>query len=157
MSVPVATADTVWAAVKTRYAADALVSLTNRTDTSASTIDDTVGTAAATSFLALWPAYAQVEFDVADAAHLEVATFGVIAVLWRRGGTALETAKVEWDDVFGAEGMIARIRRTDPRSHRGPASNSDVARAVDTGGPYLGYADRAALPEGILPRRRRAF
>lgn len=156
-SIPLPTVELVWATVKARYPSDALVTLTNRTETGGDAIDDDVGEAAATSFLSLWPAYAQVEFDETNSLHLEAATFGVIAVLWRRGGTALETAKVEWDDVFGAEGILAKIKRTDPRSHRGPASNSDVARRIDTGGPYVGWSDRAAHPDGTFPRRRRSY
>lgn len=145
--------DTLWAYVKTVYATDGLTTLTNRDSRSATAPDDTVGTAAALSVINFWPAYAQVEFDVTDALHLEVAVEGVIAILWRRGGAASTIEQVKWDTVFGEGGTIEKVRRTNPRGKRGPTSTSGIRSSRDNDGgrtPY-GWSDRRSLPSGTLP------
>jgi len=145
--------DTLWAYVKTVYDSDGLVTLTNIRDRDATTANETVGTSAALSTIRLWPLYAQVAFDVSDVAHLEVATFGVIATLWQRGGTAQSILQVSWDAVFGEGGMVEKLRRTDPRSHRGPKSNSAIqtSREDENGDTPYGWSDRKSLPPGTLP------
>lgn len=155
--IPVAAADTLWAAVKTRYAAGILISLTNP-GSGATTIDDTRGTNAATAVIALWPAHAQVDFDVDDATHLEVGVRGVVAQLREWGGTSSGAAEADWEEVFGNGGLIEKVRNTGPRAHAGPVSNSGVQPAPETQGgrrvrPWSG---RESLPDGILPNRRTA-
>lgn len=146
--------DTLWAYVKTVYDDDGLKTLTNIRDRDATAIDDDVGTAAAFSTINLWPIYAQVAFDVDDATHLEVAAFGVIATLWARGGTAQSIQQVSWDHVFGDGGLIEKVRRTGPRAHRAPKSNSSIQTSAENENgvtPY-GWSDRKNVPPGILPR-----
>lgn len=142
--------DTLWDAVKIRYDASGLITLTNIRDRSATSIDDTAGTQAAASVIALWPAYAQVEFDATSALHLEVGAFAVIAVLWRRGGASSTIEQVKWDEVFGTEGMIQKVRRTDPRARSGPRSNSGILTSQEDGQSY-GWSDPKSLPSGVLP------
>ena len=73
--------DTVWTAVTARYADAGLISLTNIRSRAASATSTAVGTEAANGVLGLWPAYAQVVFDVSDTLHIEVAVRGTIAML----------------------------------------------------------------------------
>lgn len=148
-----ASKDTVWAYVKTIYDATGLLTLTNVRDRSATTIDDTVGTAAALSVLNLWPAYTQVDFDVADALHLEVAARGVIAILWERGGAATSIEKTKWDAIFGPGGLADAVKKTGSRGRPGPSSNSTIRTSAenDDGATHYGWSDRKSLPPGILP------
>lgn len=149
----------LWTHVKANYDSAGLITLTNIRDTSATAIDDTVGEAASQSVIDLWPAYAQIAYDASDALHVEVATLGVIAILWRRGGQATSIENVKWDEIFGDDGLISKVRRTDPRSHRGPSSNSGVQQASEltsSGQRVRGWSDRESLPVNWLPTRRSA-
>lgn len=149
--------NTLWDAVKARYDSNGLISLTNIRDGSQTTIDDTVGTEAANGTINLFPVSAQEAFDVTDGAHLEAAVMGVIAMLWRRGGTSSEIEQVKWDEVFSPEGIIAKVRRTGPRGHQGPSSNSGVSQKSEltsSGSQVRGWADRESLPPYTLPARR---
>ena len=146
----------LWAAVKTSYDSAGLVPLPNIRDRSATTIDDTVGTDAAQGVIDLWPAYAEEAYDGTSALHVEVGKRAVIAMLWQRGGTASEIAKVEWDEVFSSDGLLARVRRTGARGHAEPSSNSGVSQSSELtsdGGRVRGWSDPAALPLNWLPRR----
>ena len=148
--------DTLWTAVKTRYDADGLIALTNLHDRDQDAIDDTAGTEAANGVINLWPMYAEETFDVSDNLHLEVAVRGVIAMLWERGGSSAEIAKVEWDEVFSDEGLMGRLRGTGARGRQTPSSNSGVtqkAEGTSTGARYRGWADRESLPTGYMPNR----
>lgn len=140
----------LWDYVESIYDADGLISLTNIRDRAAVTADATVGTAAALSVIRLWPAYAQVAYDGTDGLHLEVAAAGVIAMLWRRGGAATSIEQVKWDTVFGDDGMVSKVKRTDPRGRPGPSSNSGTISSSESGTQY-GWSDRASLPPGYLP------
>lgn len=142
--------DDLWTYVASIYDTDGLIPLTNIRDRSATAIDSAVGVAAALSAIRLWPAYAQVDFDVADGLHLEVAAKAVIAVLWERGGTSSSIEQVKWEAVFGDGGLIEKVKRTNPRSRPGPSSNSGTITSVESGTRY-GWADKASLPPGILP------
>jgi hypothetical protein len=148
--------DTIWTAVKARYDSAGLTTLTNILDPSQTTVDDTVGTEAANGVLNLWPAYAQVAFDINDGTHTEAAVLGTIATLWRRGGSSTTIEQVKWDEVFGPDGIIAKIRRTNPRAHGVPSSNSGVSQKAEqtsAGGRYRGWSDRESLPAHYMPRR----
>lgn len=151
-------ASELWAAVKTRYDSDGLVTLTNIRNRSATAIDDTVGTAAAQTVVDLWPLYAQTAYDSTNGAHVEVGCFGVVAVLWRRGGSSSQIEQVKWDEVFGDDGLIARVRRTEPRARGIPVSNSGVQQSSELvgGRPRRGWADPANLPANTLPSSRPA-
>lgn len=146
----------LWTAVVTSYDADGLIELTNVRDRTATTVDTTAGQDAATSVLALWPAYAQVVYDGTNALHVEAAKQGVIAMLWRRGGSATTIEQVKWDEVFGTDGIITRVRRTGPRGHRVGSSNSGVTSSRETinGQRVRGWSDKDSLPSGYLPRRQ---
>jgi len=149
----------LWTAVKTSYDSDGLITLTNIRDRSQTAIDDTVGTDAALEVINLWPLYAEATYDGTNDTHVAVAKRAVIAVLWQRGGTSSAIAKVEWDEVFGDEGTLVRIKRTGARGQSAPSSNSGVSQTDETmpgGRAVLGWADRDALPSGILPTRREA-
>lgn len=146
-------------AVKLVYDVDGLVTLTNIRDRSKTTITESVGDAAAQSVIDLWPAYAEVAYQASNALHEEAAILGVIAILWRRGGTSSEIEQVKWDEVFGTDGVISRIRRTGPRGRRGPSTNSNLTQATGlttSGRKFRPWADDESLPLNFLPNRRTA-
>lgn len=146
-------ASELWAAVKNSYDEASLISLTNINNPSATSINDTVGEDAAQTVINLWPLYAEVSYDSTDDLHVEIAKRGVIAVLWSRGGTATSISKVEWEDVFGPNGLLNRLRNISPRSRQAPASNSGVSQKSETvnGSKIRGWSERCVLPDGILP------
>lgn len=149
----------LWDAVVAAYNEDGLVQLTNVRDRSATGINSAVGQSAAQAVIDLWPVYAQSDYDATNPTHVEVGKRGVIAVLWSRGGTASQIAKIEWGEVFGDDGMITKVRRTGARGRRGPASNSGVrqkAERDESGGMVRGWSDIDALPANWLPTRRSA-
>jgi hypothetical protein len=148
-------ASDLWAAVVASYDSDGLIALTNVRDRGATSIDETIGTNAAQAVVDLWPIYAQAAFDETNATHVEVGKRAVVAVLWSRGGASTSIAKVEWDEVFSPEGMIARVQRTGARGRQGPSSNSGVQTRSElaNGRPVRGWSDRDSLPVGYLPRR----
>lgn len=150
------TAAALWTAVKASYDSDGLIALTNIRDRAATAVDDTVGQNAAQGVIDLWPAYAQVTYDAANALHVEAAKRATIAVLWSRGGTSATIAKVEWDEVFGDDGLIGRVRKTGARGRAAPLTNSGVQTAAEEshGRAVAGWSDREALPHGLLPSRR---
>ena len=104
------------------------------------------------SAIRLWPAYAQVAFDETDGLHLEVGAKAVVAVLWERGGTSSSIEQVKWDTVFGGDGMIEKVRSTNPRGRPGPSSNSGTITTAESGTQY-GWSDPASMPPGFLPRK----
>jgi len=150
-------ASALWTAVVAAYDSNGLISLTNIRDRSATAIDTTVGQTAAQGVIDLWPAYAQVAYDSTSALHVEVAILGVIAMLWRRGGSASTIEQVKWEEVFANDGVISRVRRTGPRGHQGPSSNSGVTQKAErtaSGAKIRDWADRESLPPNWLPTRR---
>jgi len=149
------TATALWTAVVASYPANGLISLTNIDDAAATTINTTFGENAAQAVIDLWPIYAQEAYDSSDATHVEVAKEGVIAMLWRRGGTSNTIAEVKWDSVFSPDGLISRVRRTGSRGHGSPSSNSGVSTKseLSNGRAVRGWADRDSLPPGYMPRR----
>jgi len=146
-------------AVKVAYDSAGLITLTNIRDRTGTTIDETVGDNTAQSVIDLWPAWANVAYDSTNALHVEVAIEGVIALLWRRGGTATEIEKVKWDQVFGDDGMISKVKDTGPRGRKGPSSNSNVTQhsgLLSNGARRRPWADVISLPHGIMPLSRSA-
>ena len=146
----------LWDAVAVSYADEGLISLTNTLDNQSNAVDATVGADAAQAVINLWPIYAQVIYDPLDATHVEVAKRGVIAVLWTRGGTASDIAKVEYDEVFGSAGTVSMLKRTGPRGRQMPKSNSQTTTSSELigGRRQLGWSDKDSLPHGILPPTR---
>lgn len=152
------TAATLWASVREAYETEGLVNLTNPRANNATAINDDRGLSAAQEVIDLFGLYAQIEFDVTVSSHLAVGRSGVIAVLYRRGGTSSEIAKVEWDSVFGEDGLAAKLKRTSPRGRQGPSSNSGVTQPSELGSSgrrALPWSHPNALPGGrdFLPRR----
>ena len=146
----------LWAAVVVSYDSDGLITLTNIRDRAATSVDTTVGEDAALGVINLWPAYAQEAYDSTDDLHVEVGKRATIAMLWERGGTSSAIAKVEWDEVFSPDGLIARVRRTGARGRQGPNSNSGVTQKTEqtaSGGKYRGWSDRESLPVTWMPNR----
>jgi hypothetical protein len=147
----------LWTAVKVSYNNDGLIPLTRGPSTNETTVDDTAGTDAALGVINLWPAYAQEAYDSTNALHVEVAKQGVIAMLWRRGGSSTKIEQVKWDSVFSPEGIIAKVKRTGPRGHEKPQSNSNITQASglsSTGKKKRAWADVDSLPsqgQGIMP------
>lgn len=148
----------LWTAVKADYDAAGLLTLTNIRNRGATAIDDTVGTNAAQAVLNLWPVIAQADYDPANAAHVEIAELGVIAMLWRRGGSASGIEQVKWDEVFGDSGLIVALRKVGPRGRVAPVSNSGVTQKPesDDGNNVRGWSDRESLPTGFLANPIRA-
>ena len=145
----------LWTAVVAAYDGAGLVTLTNIRDRSASAVDTTVGQTAAQSVLDLWPSYAQIAYDSTDSRHVEIAIRGVIATLWERGGTSSAIAREKWAEVFGPEGLLVRLRRTEARGRQGPSSNSGVTQKAEAAGGrnVRGWSEEASLPRRYMPRR----
>ena len=149
-------ASELWAAVVVSYESTGLIALTNLRDPTAETIDTTQGEDAAQAVVDLWPLYAQVAYDSTNAAHVQVGKRACIAMLWERGGTSASIAKVEWDEVFAADGLISKVRKTGARGRRGPSSNSGVTQRAETtssGQRVRGWSDRDSLPVNWMPNR----
>ncbi len=150
------TAAELFSQVQIAYDQDGLIALTNIRDRTATQIDILTGQNAAQAVIDLWPAYAQEPYDRLNPLHVQVAIRGTIAVLWSRGGTSATIAKVEWDEVFSADGMIAKVRRVGPRGRQAPSSNSGMtaSRDAEFGRRVRPWSDPDSLPMGILPNRR---
>jgi hypothetical protein len=149
-----ANAIALWNAVVADYAADGLIELTNIRDRGATTINTAAGQSAAQATVNLWPVYAQSAFDSTNSQHMAIGEMGVIAVLWRRGGSAATIEQVRWDEVFGADGAVAKLKMTAARAHAVPSSSSGVvtSREVDASGRAIRpWSDPAALPTALLP------
>jgi len=151
-----ANAELLWSAIERSYDSDSLVSLTNIRDRSATTINTTVGYDAAQGVIDLWPTYAQLPYDPSDRVHVETAKRAVIALLWSRGGTATNVAKIEWGEVFGSDGMLAAMRKTQSRARIVPTTNSDLvaSRRDRDGVKKRPWSDPDSLPTNYLPLDR---
>ena len=136
----------LWTAVVAAYDEQTLVELTRVNDTATNTISTTVGESAAQHVIDMFPLYAQADYDSADAQHVAVGIRGTIAVLWERGGASTQAAKVEWDEVFGTDGLMARLRRTGARGRLMPARNTETTA---TGREKEGWSK--SVPYGIYP------
>ena len=150
------TASALWTAVLASYETTGLVTLTNQSDPSATAVVTATGEDAAQGVIDLWPAFAQEAYDASDALHVEVAKQGVIAMLWRRGGSAANIAEVRWEDVFSADGLLSKVKRTGPRARQGPTTNSGVTQRAESvdGQNVRGWSDRESMPDGHIPLRR---
>lgn len=148
-------ASDLWAAVVAGYDSDGLVSLTNIRNRGATTADSNAGESAAQDVVDLWPLYAQAAYDPLDAQHVVVGKRAVIAVLWSRGGTASSIAKVEYDEVFGDEGLISKVRKTGARARPGPSSSSGsrASSEVTSGRAVRPWSDPESISQTHLPRR----
>jgi len=149
-------AEDLWEAVKVSYDSKQLVTLTNIHQRNQTAIDETVGDDAAQGVINLWIAYAQTAYVETDLLHVEVGKRAVIALLWERGGVSVSIAREEWTEVF-TDGVIERLKNTGPRARMSPASNSNVVQhsgLLADGTKPEPWADRRALPTGLMPLRR---
>lgn len=151
-------AEDLWTEVTSRYDAGYLRQLTGVNDTVLAIPDATKGKTAAQAVINLWGIHAQTPYDSTNAAHVEIGTRAVIAQLWKWGGTSSEEAKAEWEEIWGENGLVDRVRRTGPRAHAGPITNSGVQQSPEArhGRAVQGWADPGSLPHGLLPTRRLA-
>lgn len=149
------TAAALWLAVEGSYDQDSLVGLTNIKDPAGSSIVTAVGEDAAQGVIDLWPSYVQATYDATNATHVEAAKQVVIALLWRRGGSATSVEKVKWEE---AVDLMERLRKTGPRGRPTARSNSGVTQKpeAENGRNVQGWSDRGSLPDGLLPQRRLA-
>jgi hypothetical protein len=148
----------LWDSVVANYPAEGILSLTNVRAPEATAIDATYGATAAQEAIDSFPLYAQIVFAPADAQHVLVGRRAVIAILFERGGTSSEIAKVEYDEVYGDGGLMEKLQRTGARGRSIGQSNSGVrqrSELTSNGKRVLGWSDADALPGGrrYLPRR----
>lgn len=150
-------ASDLWAAVVASYDIDGLITLTNIRVTDQDGVNTTVGESAAQAVIDLWPVYAEEDYAASNATHVEIGKEGVIAVLWRRGGSATSIAEVKWTEVFGDSGMISRVMKTGPRGRQGPSSNSGVSQKSETvnGRSIKGWSDRDASGADFMTASRK--
>ncbi len=152
------TASALWTDVVANYESEGLINLTNPRDNGATAVDATYGATAAQEVIDLFPIYGQVDYDATNSQHVTVGRRGVIAVLYERGGTSSTIAEVEWNQVFGDDGLITKLKRTSARARQGPNTNSGVrqkSELTSTGRRVRGWSDVDSLPLGRrwLPRR----
>jgi hypothetical protein len=146
----------LWSAVVVSYDDQTLQELTNINNVSATTVNTTAGQDAAQSVLNWWEIHSQIAYDGTNLTHVEVAKEGVIAVLYKRGGTSSTIEEVKWDDVFGADGLISKVKNTGPRGRQGPVSNSGVRTSPETvdGSQVKGWSDRDSSGADFMTARR---
>lgn len=152
------TASALWTSVVANTDEERLINLTNPLDNSATAIDTTYGELAAQEVIDLFPLYGQVAYDAANTQHVAVGRRATIAVLYERGGTSSATAETAWNEVFGDNGLMAKLKRTSSRARRGPKSNSGVRQRSEltSGGQRVrAWSSPDALPGGrrYMPRR----
>jgi hypothetical protein len=141
----------LWTSVVANHEAEGLVNLTNPRDNTAVSADTTFGQSAAQEVIDLFPLYGQVAYDASNSQHVAVARYGVIAVLYQRGGTSSAIAEVEWKEIFGDDGMLSKLKRTGARARQGPSSNSGVTQKSEltsNGRRRRGWSDVESLPGG---------
>lgn len=151
-------ATVLWASVVTNNESEGLINLTNPRDNSATAVLTAYGESAAQEVIDLFPLYGQVAYDATSSQHVAVARYGVIAVLYKRGGTSSTIAEVEWKDIFGDDGMLSKLKRTGARARQAPSSNSGVTQKSEltsNGQRVRGWSDPESLPGGrsFMPRR----
>lgn len=121
----------LWDEVLLRYDTQTLVELTNPR-TKAETVNTTLGTRAATAVTATYfPTFAQMDYDSTLAAHVEIGTEGVIAVLFKWGGTTLNVAKVEFDSWVE---RLRALRNVGPRQKVPPTTSSELTASDEVSG-----------------------
>jgi len=145
----------LWDAVRDRYDPQALAELTQQRETYDGSIDDAVGERAVTALVALWPTYIQEEYDETDQGHIEVGVEGVIAMLFKWGGTTHRIAQVRWDEWLD----FARAwRNTHARARIIPTNSvPDTKRSSQAPStPYTPWSDNKRF-DGLSPGRRNPF
>lgn len=143
--------DDLWAAVKLRYDEPGLISLTNVRKRSTPAINDTVGTQAADDVILCYYTDIQTDYDPDSKVHVMVAVEGVVAMLWRRGGSAATIQRVKWEDWIERAKILKNV---EPRGHAQPQTNSGLQPTTDCYGhrPCRPWADKINF-RGLMPRR----
>ena len=135
-------ASALWTAVVARYDNGGLLSLTNVRTRNASAINTTVGEQAATDVINFYfPTLAQQAYDPLDSGHVALCVEGVIALLWKRGGTAQTISRVNWEDW---ETMAGKFKGVTSRARIVMSTNSQLtpSQEVPTGEQRRPWADR---------------
>lgn len=146
-----AAASELWAAVKSRYDEQGLISLTNIRKRNAGSINNDVGEQAADDVILAFYTDVQTDYDHTSDYHLAVGVEGVIAMLWKRGGTAATIAKVKWEDWVE---RAKTLKNVEPRGHAEPNTTSGLQPTKDgenISGRRHPWADRINF-RGLLPR-----
>ena len=145
----------LWTAVKARYDEQGLLELTNPRDVTASAADDTKGELAATGVIEWFPTYVQEEYDSTSVPHVNMASMGVIALLFEWGGTTHKIGEMRWDK------WIERARSfasTHARARISPATSVPATKnpsdAPTT--PHTPWSDNARF-RGLMPRTGNPF
>jgi hypothetical protein len=144
----------LWSAVVSSYPEQGLIELTNQNDRGAVAIKTSAGENAAQAVINLWPVYAQEDYDATNSTHVEVAKLGVIAVLNRRGGTSTSVEQITWEEVFGPDGAVHRLKRTRARGRAVPVIGGNTERSregTSDGRPRKPWSDPRSLPSGLTP------
>lgn len=121
--------------VQARYDNQSLVELTNPRDPSgggAPTTPNATKLAQAASSIqnGYFPLYVNATYDSTDALHVEIACEGVIALLFKWGGTATNVASVTWAEWVERAQALAEVD-TGARDKILPTSNSSLTRSTE--------------------------
>src|SRR3990167_8273335 len=104
----------LWDEVKNRYPnSSLLVSLTRQDSTSSTTVDDTIGTRAATAAQSWFKRLVNVTFDLTDDDHVTVAVDAVINILKRWSDKYGDTVEAERTRIEEDMKQLSRITARD--------------------------------------------
>lgn len=142
---------TLWTAVKARYDEQALLELTNLRDTTAVAIDDAQGERAVLSVVAFFPVYVQEAFDETDDGHLAIACEGVVAQLFKWGGSTHRIAETTWD---AWKQLCAEWKSTHARARIVPVTSvpTTLVSSDAPTTPHTPWSDPERFT-GLLPNR----
>lgn len=145
----------LWDEVATRYAAQELIELTRSgRDNSATTVDATVGNAAAADIEAYFEILAGVAFSLTDARHVMVAVEGVVALLRMRGKNAQTTHKKffeQWKADLRDLGKVTGRNRVMPKSSSQYTKENEVTPGQTVDLPFGTRRMDQIIPDA--PRR----
>lgn len=130
----------LWDEVTTRYAAQELIELTRSgRDNTATTVDTTVGNAAATDIQAYFEILAGVVYDGTDARHVMVAVEGVVTLLRMRQKNAQTAHKnyfEKWKDDLRDLGKVTGRNRVVPKSTSLYTVTDEVPSGLEVDMPF---------------------
>lgn len=141
---------TLWDACRDRYDEQGLLELTNVRDPEAREINDAQGERAVTAITALFPVYVQDTFDSTEQGHIEVGCEGVIALLFRWGGSTHRIAATHWDEWIA---FARDWRNTHARARIEPTSSVPANKQPSAGPqtPTTPWSDDRRF-DGLSPR-----
>lgn len=132
---------TLWDAVKDRYDDQALAELTRQRDGTVGSVNDAMGERAVTAITSwAFPVYIQETYDSTEQGHIEVGVEGVVALLFKWGGSTHRIAEVRWDDWME---MARAYRNTHARARIVPESSTPASeqRSTPTTSPHTPWSD----------------